>query len=284
MLSASEEALEAPIVDAHAHIFTRDLPVAADAWTRLNYDFTAETYLETLDSHGVHFGVLSGLSIAGFYSDQTIEAAHRHKRLRATVIVPPETDRYTLRHMRDEGVVGIRLQLARMATLPDLDGEAYQLLFRRARDLDWHVHVAVEGPRLPPLLAALERSGVKIVLDHFAHPDPAAGLECPCFQAALAAVQRGRTWIKLSGGFRMLGMESWRDKPGADGEDVADGIAAALLASAGPERLLWGSDAPFVGYEDRVTYAGTIARLHRRVPRASDRRTISDAALRLYFA
>ncbi len=148
-----------PIVDAHAHIFERGLPLSADAWMAPDYDFTAQDYLAQLDSHGIHFGVLSALSISGFYNDYTIAAAGRDGRLRATAIVPPESDRSTLAQMRDDGVVGIRLQLARATVLPDLRDEAHQRLLRRVRDLDWHVHVAIEGQRLPPVLAALEEGG-----------------------------------------------------------------------------------------------------------------------------
>jgi predicted TIM-barrel fold metal-dependent hydrolase len=276
--------LDAPIVDAHAHIFNRDMPLSATAWMVPDYNFTAEDYLKTLDAHGVHFGILSAISISGFYNDYTIAAARRHKRLRATAIVAPGADPYVLRQMRDDGVVGIRLQLARLEHLPDLADEGHQLLLRRVRDLDWHVHVAVEGPRLPPILDALERSGVKIVLDHFAHPDPAAAAECAGFQAALRAVDRGRTWIKLSAGFRLLGPESWQSADDGDAERLGDDLAALLLRQVGPDRLLWGSDCPFVGYEGRVSYGAAIARFHRRVPDPRVRRAISDTALRLYFA
>lgn len=275
---------DAPIVDAHAHIFTRDMPLVADAWTVPDRDFTAEDYLRTLDANGVHFGVLSALSISGFYNDYTIDAARRYKRLRATAIVPPGIDYYQLRQMRDDGVVGIRFQLARMPSLPDLADEGHRLLLRRVRDLDWHVHVAVEGPRLPPLLAALEASGVKVVLDHFGHPDPAAGSACAGFEAALRAIDRGSTWLKLSAGFRLLGTESWRSASGGDGEDLADALAATLLERVGTDRLLWGSDCPFVGYEGRVDYAGVVDRFRRRVPDPRQRRAISDTALKLYFA
>ena len=278
------EPVPVPMVDSHAHIFTRDMPLVANAWTVPDYDFTAEDYLAGLDANGVAFGVLSALSISGFYNDYTIAAARTHRRLRATVIVPPGADYYMLRNMRDDGVVGIRLQLARLAVLPDLADEGYQLLLRRVRDLDWHVHVAIEGPLLPPLLAELEKAGVKVVLDHFGHPDSDQGIACPGFQATLRAVDRGQTWVKMSAGFRLAGTDSWRSAAGTEaGEELADAIAAELLAKAGTGRLLWGSDCPFVGYEASVTYADALARFARRVPQARDRDAISETALKLYF-
>lgn len=273
-----------PIVDCHAHVFTRDLPLVEGAWMAPDYDYTPEDYLAELDRHGVHFGVLSGLSISGYYNDYTIAAARSSRRLRATAIVPPDADAHMLRNMRDDGVVGIRFQLARQEALPDLGDEAHRRLLRRVRDLDWHVHVAIEGARLPPVLAALEVSGVKIVLDHFAHPEPDQGIACEGFRAALEAVQRGRTWIKLSGGFRLAGTDAWREPDITGAEAIAQGVATELMSRIGPERLLWGSDAPFVGYEGRMGYDRALAQLRRWVPDPAQRRALSDTALRFYFA
>ncbi|MGI4879638.1 MAG: amidohydrolase family protein, partial [Janthinobacterium lividum] len=103
-------------------------------------------------------------------------------------------------------------------------------------------------------------------------------------QAALEAVQRGRTWIKLSGGFRLASPESWREPDISGSEAIAASVAAELLARAGPDRLLWGSDAPFVGYEGRMTYARALAQLDTWVPDPATRRALSDSALRFYFA
>src|SRR5690606_26408066 len=76
---------DAPIVDAHAHIFTPDMPVADNAWLKPDYAFTAADYLRVLDAHGVHFGVVAGISIYGQYNDYMIEELRRHPRLRGTV-------------------------------------------------------------------------------------------------------------------------------------------------------------------------------------------------------
>lgn len=272
-----------PVVDCHAHIFQADMPLSSNAWTKTNYSFTADDYLALLDKHGIHFGVISGLSISGFYNDYMISELRKHRRLRGTAIVAPATDRYALERMREDGIIGIRLQLARMAALPDFRSEEFNLLFRRVRDLDWHVHVAIEGPLLPPVLDALEESGVKVVIDHFGHPDPQLGADCPGFQAILAAIDRGNTWVKLSGGFRLLGTAAWRTNPEGDADEIAGTLAKALLAHAGPERLLWGSDCPFVGYEGRITFDHALDRFRRWVPDSQTRWKMSQTALKLYF-
>ncbi len=52
----------------------------------------------------------------------------------------------------------------------------------------------------------------------------------------------------------------------------------------GPERLLWGSDCPFVGHEGAVSYRDTLDAFEAAVPDARTRRAISDTALKFYFS
>ncbi len=286
LVNAPAALADAPIVDCHAHIFDSDMPTSSDAWTSIDYAFTAEDFLATLDAHGVHFGVVSGFSISGHYNDYMISELRRHRRLRGTVIVAPTTDRYTLDRMRDDGVVGIRLQLARRTSLPDFRSDEYRLLFRRVRDLGWHVHVAIEGPLLRQVLDALNEAKVDIVIDHFGHPDPASPLECDGFAALLESVDAGRTWVKMSGGFRLLGPSAWQEGPEGDAraDMIASQVAAELLRTIGPDRLLWGSDCPFVGYEGRISYGYALDRFRSWVPDPQLRVAISRTALKFYFS
>jgi predicted TIM-barrel fold metal-dependent hydrolase len=278
----STVAADPPIVDAHAHIFTPDMPLADAAWLKPDYAFTAADYLKLLDAHGVHFGVIAGISIYGQYNDYMIEALRRHRRLRGTVNVDPAIDRYALERMRADGVVGVRLQLSRRKELPDFTAEAWRLLLRRVADLDWHVHLALEGPLMPAVLPQLEASGVRVVLDHFGHPDPAQGVDGEGFQAVLRSIARGRTWVKLSAGFRL----TWQSRGTGVADPVAMQLAQAaadrLLREAGAERLVWGSDCPFVGHEGH-SYADALRWFEQWVPSAAARRRMGDTALKLYF-
>ncbi|WP_404712898.1 amidohydrolase family protein [Sphingomonas sp. MMS24-J13] len=275
---------DAPIVDCHAHIFQADLPLSDRAWNRPSYGFSARQYLDLLDAHGVHFGIVAGISISGYYNDYMIDELRVNPRLRGTAILPPTTDRYTLDRMKADGVVGVRLQLARSKELPDLSTEDYRLFLRRIADLDWHVHVAVEGDRLEPVVAQLAASGVKIVIDHFGHPDPALAEKCPGLAVTLRSVEKGRTWVKMSGDYRLHDLMGEGAPLEPSGEALADRVAPILLAEVGPERLLWGSDAPFVGHEDRTSFAAALAAFERWVPDAGQRRQISRTALKLYFS
>jgi predicted TIM-barrel fold metal-dependent hydrolase len=264
---------EIPLVDTHFHVYTTDMPLAGDAWHKPPEDATIERLIKTLDDHGVLFGVIAAASLYGDYNDYSRLAVRTHERLRATAIVRPTIDAYTLEQMKADGFVGIRFQWRYLEKTPDLTSPEYRLLLRRVRDLDWHIHLHDNSDRLPPAIAAIEAAGVKLVVDHFGRPREPQGVNCPGFRALLAAIERGRTWVKLSAGYRM------------EPRSAVQGYADELLKVAGGDRLVWGSDWPFAAFETKVTYAGTIASLAEWVPDPAVRRKIGgETALRLYFA
>ena len=285
MLHAEDPAV--PIVDSHVHIFTRDMPLVSTAWNRPEYGFTAEDLIQTLDAHGVHFAVIAGISLYGVYNDYMIEMLRQYPRLRGTVNVLPTVARSELDAMKDAGVIGVRLFLAEQLAgeVADIRSEDYQRLLRRVRDLDWHIHFLAQDDIFADALDVLRASGVKLVIDHHARPPDHEGVESPKLAAALRAVDAGNAWIKISAGFRF----SPRNPP-----RTADDYARArdrealfdryLLDRVGPERLLWGSDCPFVGHEGAVTYGDVLDNFRHAVPDAGVRRKISDTALKFYFS
>jgi predicted TIM-barrel fold metal-dependent hydrolase len=260
------------MVDCHAHVWTRDMPFIDNPRHTPDYDFTAEQYLAQLDEHGVQFAVLAGASLFGDYNDYMIDVLRKYKRLRGTVILNPAVERDVLTGMKADGVVGVRLMFRGLKTLPDITTYEYRRLFRRVRDLDWHVHLHTEGPRLPPLIEFLESTGVKLVIDHFGTPDAEKGIACAGFQRMLRSIERGRTWVKISAGYRI-------------GADQAATYARELLRTVGPDRLLWASDSPFASFETKVKYQDTIDALYDWVPDAATRRKITaENPIALYFS
>jgi predicted TIM-barrel fold metal-dependent hydrolase len=262
-----------PVVDAHVHIFARGMPLAQGAWTRPDYDFTAEQFLAVLDQHGIAFGVISAATLFGDYNEYTLEALRRHPRLRATVIVQPGSDQATpasLAKMAASGVVGVRLPLRRLTQLPDLRDESYQRLFKSLADLGLHVEVLAHGRDIPAILPLIEASGVTVVIDHFADPDRNLGIESPGFVAALRSVESGRTFIKLAATMRL-------------DPELAKACSRRLLEVCGPERLMWGTDAPFLGHEHRPAYGEALRLFEELVPDARQRHAIGLTGLRQFF-
>ena len=269
---AQDTAPDAPVIDSHAHVWTADMPLSATAWHKPPAAATIEQYIATLDRHGVKRAVLAAASLFDDYNEYSIAAVRQHwNRLRTTAIVRPTIDPYVMRMMKDDGVVGVRFQWRNVQDIPDITTPEYAKFFRRVRDLDWHVHINQTADKLAAPIATLQAAGVKLVIDHFGHPQK-GGVACEGFQAVMRAVDQGRTWVKLSAGYRL------------ESPQVAQDCARALLAHAGPERLLWGSDWPFAAFEKTMSYDQAVASFRQWIPDAAVRHIISgDTARQLYF-
>ena len=76
---------EAPLVDAHVHVFTQDMPLIDNPRHAPTYSFTVEQLIATMDAHGVQLGVIAAASPWGDYNDYTLAALRAHPRLRGTV-------------------------------------------------------------------------------------------------------------------------------------------------------------------------------------------------------
>jgi predicted TIM-barrel fold metal-dependent hydrolase len=258
-------------VDAHAHVFIRTMPFAPDAHSRPDYDYPVEAWLADLDAHGIAHGVIAAASLFADGNAYTLVALAAYpRRLRGTVIAEPDTDLETLQAMADLGVVGVRLVWRRLAAPPDLTAEPWRSFLRRIADCGMHVELLAGSTALPALLPHFTAAEVPLVIDHFGVParnpiERHAGTD-----ALLRAIDTARVWVKLSAGFRLP-------------FDITTEVATRLIETAGPERLLWGSDAPFVNHEGKTRFADTLELYRRLVPDAGTRAAIDRTALALFF-
>lgn len=278
---------EPPLLDAHAHIFPRDVPLTTTAWTRPDYGYTVEEYLADLDSSGVHFGVIAAMSLSGDYNDYVIQSVAATPRLRGTVCIGPSIRPGELRDMDNAGIVGMRLfrSSSSFGEVDDITSDEYQVLFRRIRDLDWHVHMVVEPSLFDETLNVLNEAGVKIIIDHFGNPDLELLENCPRIESALRSVQQGRTWIKISAGYRLTDAEHPRAPADyAAASQREQQLDTALIKKIGTDRLLWGSDAPFVGHEGTVSYQDTVDSYVAAIPADATRRAIDRTSLKFFIS
>jgi predicted TIM-barrel fold metal-dependent hydrolase len=257
-------------IDAHVHVFTSDMPLIDNPRHAPTYSFTHEDLIATLDANGVDRAVIAAASPWGDYNDYTWTALRAHnERLRGTAIFRHPMERSALEAMSRDGFCGIRLPFIGLPKLPDITTFEYRSLFRRLADLEWHVHPHVDGEDLPKILPTLEASGVKIVVDHLGRPN-ADGINSDGFKRLLQSIEKGRTWVKVSGGYRL----------GPQAKDYA----RELLRVAGADRLVWASDCPFVGHEKQFAYKATMDWLIDAIPDAAARAKIfGETARALYF-
>ncbi|MCB1461818.1 MAG: amidohydrolase family protein [Nitratireductor sp.] len=263
--------IKAPIVDAHFHTWRLDHPLTGTAWHAPPSDAPIDEFIRLMDKHGIIFGVVAAASIFGEYNDYVRAAIAAHPRLRATAVLSPKTDIRQMERMKEEGFVGVRLMWAFNETNPDLESGEYRMFLRRVADLGWHVHLVAKPEVYVPAIRILEKSGVRLVIDHMGDMKKRKFVDSPGFREILAAVDRGNTWVKVSCKFRF------------EPPDEADFFAEKLIRAAGGDRILWGSDWPFAAFEGKVTYDRVLEDYYHLVPDAEMRRRIDETALRFYF-
>ena len=108
-------------------------------------------------------------------------------------------------------------------------------LSARVADLGWHVQFNVEGEQIVEWSPMLRRLPSSIVFDHMGHAPLPAGTTHPSHRVIRDLIDRGRTWVKLSGAYS-------NTRVGPPYPDATE-IARAFVTAA-PERAVWGSDWP----------------------------------------
>lgn len=240
-------------VDCHAHVMLKSAPLVAGRHSEPKHDIAPEDFIAVLDAHRVSHGVLTQPSFYGTDNSLLLAAlAHYPTRLRGTAIVPTDTGVDALVALKAAGVAGVRLNWFRRDVLPDIRGAEYGALLGHAREAGLHVEIYLEGAKLADVLPVVRKSGAVAVIDHFGSPEPGPGVDGAGFREVLKGVAAGDTWVKLSGPYRLGGAP-------------APPYAAALL-DAGGDRVVWGSDWPWVSFEDGQSYQRCLDDLHRWIP------------------
>ncbi|HMI95285.1 MAG TPA: amidohydrolase family protein, partial [Micropepsaceae bacterium] len=149
------------------------------------------------------------------------------------VLHPTVTDA-ELKRLNDAGIRGIRFSLGDPATAvvtPDM----VEPLSRRVATLGWHVQLNMQGDQIVQMEDLLRRLPSQLVFDHLGNPPLPAGSRHPSHGIIRGLVDRGRSWVKLSGAY----LNSKSGPPYPEATTIAQDFARAA-----PQRMVWGSDWP----------------------------------------
>ncbi len=218
-------------VDTHAHLVGEHL-VAERSYTPP--PATEADYLHMLDAVGMTYGVLVQVSVHGTDNSVMLAGLRAHPgRLRGVAVVPPDVDDRTLGELADSGVVGLRLNTVSGGGISLDQLDRYEPI---CREMGWHLQFLTGASWLREIAPRLGRLEVPYVIDHMGDPEVAAGPDTADWRLVEDLVTDG-AWTKISGAFRMDDPPYARTTP----------FARSLLAAA-PDRCVWGSDWPHVGF------------------------------------
>jgi predicted TIM-barrel fold metal-dependent hydrolase len=263
MFQAGVDAMPARI-DAHTHVFRRDLPMAPGRRYAPAYDASPKDLFSHLDANRLDQAVLVQPSFLGTDNSYMLAAiAAAPDRLRGIAMVAPEAGDKQLDELARGGVVGVRFNLVG-APMPELRSMAWTTLLRRIVALGWHVELHREARDLHLLIQSALEAGARVVVDHYGRPDPVRGLADPDLNRLLAFASSRRVWVKLSAGYRCS----------TDSRGFESDAAARFASTFGADRLLWGSDWPHTQHEADAAVGGSL-----NVLRTSLRNDELDAVL-----
>ncbi len=255
--------------DCHAHIIAPALFPYTDGpgyKPRPDEVGDREAFARVLAAHGVSHALLVQPSCYGHDNAAMLDAMRASGgQIKGVAVIPPDLSDREMRRLRDQGVVGVRLNL--MRTDPDaLARPGSDAFLSRLKAFDWFVQVYATGDVWTGVEALLRQSGVRVLVDHFGDPDLARGLDQPGFQAVLRLGRDTDAVVKLSAPYR----PSKRPFPHEDTEP----FVAAAIQAYGVERCIWGSDWPFINTSQRVEYGSLLNLLGRWLPDPMDRQQV----------
>jgi D-galactarolactone isomerase len=160
---------------------------------------------------------------------------------RGVAVVHPTVTDAELKGLNEGGIRGIRFSLGGANAVVNWD--MVEPLAKRVADLGWHLQFNVDGEQIVGNAELFRRLPTPMVFDHMGHPTLPAGVEHASVAIMRGLIDRGRTWVKLSGAYD-------NTKIGPPDYPDATKIAQAFVKAA-PERLVWGSDWPHPSMQDR---------------------------------
>lgn len=228
-------------IDTHAHVFSHQAPFAKDVRYTPDHTVTAEDYIRELDRYGFTHGVLIQPSFYGEDNSYMLGAIAKFpERLKGVAVVSERMSLDAMQKLKDQGIVGVRLNLFGKPC-PDLTETVWQQFLARVTEMGWQLELHAPPKYLVQLLPPLAAYALDVVIDHFGRFDPKTGVASADYQAFLDMLNPKQHWVKVSGFYR-LGKDN--------GVQNAKDALALLLARDMQERLIWGSDWPHTQHDE----------------------------------
>jgi D-galactarolactone isomerase len=249
--------------DCHMHIYDSRFPVAPNATLRPGDAHVAD-YRLLQQRTGTARNVVVTPSTYGTDNSCTLDAINQiGATARGVAVVDTSVADDELKRLHGLGIRGIRFNLVQAGATTV---EMLEPLSRRVNELGWHVQIHMLGDKIVEIEPLLQRLPSPIIFDHLGRIPQPAGIDHPAFAVISRLIDKGRTWVKLSGAYidTKLGPPAYAD---------TTKVAQAYVKAA-PERLVWGSDWPHPTEKEKPDDAVLFDLLGVWVPGGATRRQI----------
>lgn len=221
--------------NAHLHIIDPAFPNDGNAEVHIG---TVEMYKKVAERFGLERAVFVQAKDFGLDNTCTIDAVKKFgidKAVGIGVVNNNVTDQ-ELEYMNANGIKGLRFSVWNPNNAVVSFDDCLPLS-KRVYDMGWNMQLHMSSKQLLDRIEIIKQIPGKIVIDHVGRMQPALGVNDPAFKEMLKLVDRGNTWVKLSGSYLNT----------TEGYPWNDATKTALaMAEYAPERVVWGSDFPHV--------------------------------------
>ncbi|MCR0984653.1 amidohydrolase family protein [Roseomonas populi] len=218
--------------DCHFHIYDNRTPPAPGGLAAP--DASPDDYRKLQQRIGTTRGVVVQPSLYGTDNTPTLRGmAALGPNFRGVAVVNTSVTDAELQRLHGLGIRGIRFNLAQFGATTL---EMLEPLSQRVDALGWHCQINMPGEKIVDAAETFRRVRGKLVFDHLAHCPQPAGVNSETFKVIRALIDKGNTWVKLSGAYA-----DTKSGPPAYADSSA---VARAFAAAAPQRMVWGSDWP----------------------------------------
>ena len=226
--------------DCHMHIYDAKYPTDPKA-TLKPADALVADYKLLQKRIGASRNVVVTPSTYGTDNRVTLDAiAQIGPTARGVAVVDATVTDAELKRLNGLGIRGIRFNLVQAGATT---AEMIEPLSRRVNDLGWHIQIHMKGEQIAGIEDLLLRVPSPIVFDHLGRLAQPNALDNPGFKTISKLIDKGRTWVKLSGAY-----QDSKVGPPTYSDTVA--VARAYIKAA-PERMVWASDWPHPTEKDK---------------------------------
>jgi len=228
--------------DSHAHVFgpIDRFPLHGSGAYRPPIS-PADEYVTMLDRVGFAHGVVVQPAAYGYDNSAVLDALTRYPdRLRGIAVIDPGTPDEVLRALHRAGVRGVRVteSIGGRGLLGSevLRIDHIETIAPKLARAGMHIQLWAEAKQIVQEADRLARLPVSVVFDHFAQIDISEGVEGEVFQTLLRLFQHPHIWVKI----QPLRLSHARE----DRPRICPFFEA--LVAVAPDRLVWGTDWPFI--------------------------------------
>jgi len=223
--------------DAHLHIYDARFPEAVDAASTLG-KATVSEYQLLQKRLGTHRAIIVTPRSYGTDNRVTIDAIAQLglNRARGVAVLRSDASVQTMDELDRAGIRGLRFSLYTPKNAA-ASFEMVEPLAKRIMRLGWHLQLHWTADQFVEHAAMIERLPCPLVIDHMGRLPQPQGLNHPAAGLIERLLDRGNTWIKLSGAY----LDSRVGE--SEGFSDVDAVARHWITKA-PDRLVWGSDWP----------------------------------------